>query len=156
MAESVILSLTQQLHLICTTVTCVFVCMCVCLVSGIGILTVFHIREGETSECYCKRSTSCLISKNLSLFLSLTLRQIHTYACYTHKHTHTQKPWQAKFSFYFFPFSLFLSFWLRVPSLCVSLSFSNKHRFAAEGRKGSEDERGEKTSTQRERWQERD
>lgn len=154
MAESVILSLTQQLHLICTTVTCVFVCMCVCLVSGIGILTVFHIREGETSECYCKRSTSCLISKNLSLFLSLTLRQIHTCACYTHKHTHTETL-TSKIC-YFFPFSLFLSFCLRVPSLCVSLSFSNKHRFAAEGRKGSEDERGEKTSTQRERWQERD
>lgn len=120
MAESVILSLTQQLHLICTTVTCVFVCMCVWLVSGIGILTVFHIREGETSECYCKRSTSCLISKNLSLFLSLTLRQIHTCACYTHKHTHTETL-TSKICFLFLPV---LSLSIFLPSRSITLCFS--------------------------------
>lgn len=86
MADSVILSPTQRLHLICTAVTCVWMCVCVCVVSGIGILTVFHIREGETSECYCKRSTSCPISKNLSLFLSLS--DVHTHTRHPHKHTY--------------------------------------------------------------------
>ena len=99
----------------------VCVCVCVCMVSGIEILTVFHIREGETSECYCKRSTSCPISKNLSLFLSvspsLTYSHIHTN---THTNTHTEIL-TSKICFLFLsilPLSIFS------PLLSISLCFS--------------------------------
>ena len=129
MADSVILSPTRQMHLICTTVTCVSKCVCVCahMVSGIEILTVFQIREEETSERYCKRSTSCLISKkSLSLFLS---------------NTHTQKSWQAKFA----SISLRSLLSIFLPSLSIilslSLSFSNKHRSAPEDSQCSAEER---------------
>lgn len=139
MADSVILSPTpaaaSYLH---RCDACVFVC--VRMVSGIGILTVFHIREGETSECYCKRSTSCLISKNPSLSSSCSQTQTHT-----HRKILTSK---ICFLFLSLPLSIFSS--SLFISLCFSLYFSNKQRFAAEGRQGSADERIEKTSTRRE------
>lgn len=119
-AESVNLSATQQQHLICTAVTCV----CVCVISGIGILTVFHIRGGETSERYCKRSTSCPICK--TLFSSL---------CRVHAHTHTHRfpDKQNLLSISFLSFSVYP---LAVaPQSLLVLPFFNKQRFAVEGRK---------------------
>lgn len=92
MADSEILSATQQQHLICTTDVSAHACVCVCLcarmVSGIGILTVFHIREGETSECYCKRSTSCRYAKFSFPLVSLVCVCAHTHAL-KRRHTET-------------------------------------------------------------------
>lgn len=119
MADSGILSATRQQHLICTTDVSAHACVCVCLcarmVSGIGILTVFHIREGETSECYCKRSTSCRYAKFSLPLVSLVCVRTHT-----HKRRHT-KILTSKICFLFLP-ALPLSIFLCLhPPVSLSL-----------------------------------
>lgn len=72
------------------------------------------------SECYCKRSTSCLISKNLPFFhqTSLPLPFSHTHA-YTHG---SREILTSRICFVFLYTLFFPSFCLHLPSFSFFLS----------------------------------
>lgn len=122
---------------------CARACACVYVLSRMAILTVFKIREGETSECYCKRSTSCLISKNLSLFLW---------------HSDMQKSWQADFAFYLFLFySIFFAFifhYSLFPSLSIiSTGLVQRAAWMQEERQQLKKRESKRTHAQNCKWE---